>query len=531
MNHSSPPSASDLTDFRTTFFYDLRSGFVVFLLALPLSLGIATASGFPPLMGVVTAIIGGIFGGFLSGSPLSIKGPAAGLIVILAGCVEAFGGGVTGWQITLGVVVVAGIFQLIFGVLKWGRFVDLFPLSAIHGMLAAIGLIIIAKQIPVMLNVDPVHTAGKGPIELFKELPQIIAHADMKVGAIGIISFIIAMFWSRINHPVHKSVPAPLLVLIVAIPYSIIMELDKEAAEYTLVKIGSVYGQIGFNASFDPQGEWGTFIKFVLMICIVGSLESLLTVKAIDLLDPWKRKSNSNKDLVAVGAANTLCGLVGGLPMISEVARSSANIVQGGRSRWANIFHGLFLLISVVVMVPLIELIPNSALAALLIAVGIKLAHPSEFIHMKKVGLEQLAIFLCTIFFTLDHDLLFGIGAGMLLKFIIHLFRGMPIKSAFKAGLTTQESDDKTITVKFGKAAVFTNYISIRDLLRKIPEGKRIVLDLENTVLLDHSVMSNLETFCIDYAQTGGEVIYEHLDSMTPVSQYPTSSRRRKKSK
>ena len=526
-SHSNPPSDADLSGFRSTFSHDLRSGFVVFLLALPLSLGIAAASGFPPVMGVVTAIIGGLAGGMMSGCPLSIKGPAAGLIVIMANSVDAFGGGTIGWQITLGAVVVAGILQFLFGLLKWGRFVDLFPLSAIHGMLAAIGLIIVAKQIPVMLNVDPQLTAGKGPVALFAALPDLIGHFDAGAGTLGLISLVLAMGWGRIKHPVAKAIPAPLLVLIVAIPGSLFLNLGAEAPGHTLVKIGSVTGQLGLNASFDPHGAWGTFAKFVVMICLVGSLESLLTVKAIDLLDPWKRKSDSNRDLVAIGGANTLCGLVGGLPMISEVARSSANIAQGGRTTWANIFHGGFLLLAVALAVPLLELIPNSALAALLIVVGIKLAHPHELIHMKKVGTEQAAIFLCTIAVTLLEDLLVGIAAGMLLKLIIHWFRGLPLASTFRAHLEISESDE-AITLRFGPAAVFSNYLGIRDALLALPTGRRVILDLEQTVLLDHSVLSNLETFRSDYARSGGEVAFAHLDTMESTSANPLASRRRK---
>jgi MFS superfamily sulfate permease-like transporter len=477
-------------------------------------------------MGVVTAVIGGLLGGPLSGCPLSIKGPAAGLIVIIANSVEAFGGGTTGWQITLGAIVVAGLLQVLFGVFKWGRFVDLFPLSAIHGMLAAIGLIIIAKQIPVLLNLAPEHSAGKGPVALLLAIPEMIGHFDPKAGLIGLVSLALAMAWGLIKHPLAKAIPGPLLVLLFAIPASLVMNLAAEAPGHTLVKVGSLTEQLGFNASFNLQGQWGTFVKFVVMICLVGSLESLLTVKAIDLLDPWRRKSDSNRDLVAVGSANSLCGLLGGLPMISEVARSSANIAQGGRTTFANIFHGAFSLLAALLAVPVLELIPNSALAALLITVGLKLAHPRELVHMKKVGVEQAAIFLTTIVVTLVEDLLVGIAAGMVLKFLIHLFRGMPLGSTFKADLQIEEKDGETI-VHFGKAAVFTNLLAIKQALDELPSGRKIVLDLKETLLLDHSVLSSLETFRRDFSDAGGEVNFAHLESMTPISADPLASRRR----
>jgi MFS superfamily sulfate permease-like transporter len=343
---------------KENFAKDATSGFVVFLLALPLSLGIARASEFPPLMGVITAIIGGLVTTFFTGSQLTIKGPAAGLIVIVAGAVTEFGGGVEGWKLTLGVMVIAGLFQILFGVLKWGKFVDIFPLSAVHGMLAAIGLIIIAKQVPVLLNVDPSLVSGKGPLALFAAIPLFIQNLDPQVSIIGGISLVIMMGWPFVKHPALKQIPAPLLVLLLTIPLGMYMNLGSTAPAYTLVKVGNLIEQIGIKVDFSGISQAGIFVKYVIMVALVGSLESLLTVKAIDMLDPWKRKSDPNKDMIAIGIANTLSAVFGGLPMISEVARSSANVANGGRTRWANFFHGLFLLLSALLAYQVLELIP-----------------------------------------------------------------------------------------------------------------------------------------------------------------------------
>jgi MFS superfamily sulfate permease-like transporter len=290
--------------FKENLAKDATSGFVVFLLALPLSLGIAGASDFPPIMGVITAIVGGLLATFLTGSKLAIKGPAAGLIVIVAGAVSEFGGGTVGWQLALGVMVVAGLLQILFGVLKWGKFVDLFPLAAVHGMLAAIGLIIIAKQIPVMLNVDPQLMSGKGPFSLLAAIPEFLMNLDPRVSIIGGVSLFIMLGWGYIKHPLLKQIPAPLLVLLFAIPTGIYMDLNASAPAYTLVKVGKLADQIGINVDFSGWTQTGVFIKYVVMVALVGSLESLLTVKAIDLLDPWKRKSNPNKDLIAIGISS-----------------------------------------------------------------------------------------------------------------------------------------------------------------------------------------------------------------------------------
>ncbi len=510
---------------KENFSTDAMSGFIVFLLALPLSLGIAKASEFPPIMGLITAIIGGIVVSLFMGSRLTIKGPAAGLIVIVAGAVGEFGGGETGWHLALGAMVVAGIVQILFGVFKLGKLADFFPLSAIHGMLAAIGLIIIAKQIPVLLDVAPAMTKGKGPIALLASIPEFIMHLDPKATFIGVISLVIMLGWPFIKGPLKK-VPAPLVVLLIAIPAELMMDFQTTEPAYALVHIGNLLENVKINVDFAGFAQTGIFIKYVIMFALVGSLESLLTVKAIDMLDPYRRKSDTNKDLIAVGIGNTIAAILGGLPMISEVARSSSNVNNGAKTRWANFFHGFFILAFVLLASHLIELIPNTALAAMLITVGIKLAHPREFIHTFKIGKEQLAIFLVTIFFTLFEDLLVGIGAGMLLKIIIHMYHGASVTALFKAPVVVSFTDD-TYLVEIDKAAIFTNYLGIKSKLEAIPPGFKVIIDLKGTKLVDHSVMENLHHFEHDYTQSGGSVSIIGLDEHEPVSDHKLAARKK----
>ncbi|MFM2229519.1 MAG: hypothetical protein RL607_777 [Bacteroidota bacterium] len=519
--------ADGLAGLKECFKTDSISGFIVFLLALPLSLGIAKASEFPPLMGLITAIIGGLVVSFLMGSRLTIKGPAAGLIVIVAGAVAEFGGGEQGWHLALGAIVVAGIIQILFGVLKFGKLVDFFPLSAIHGMLAAIGLIIIAKQIPVLLDVDPAMTKGVGPLGLFAKIPEFFAHLDPKATVIGVLSLAIMMGWPYIKNKYIKMIPAPLMVLFVAIPAELMMDFQTTEPTYALVHIGNLLDNIKVNVDFGGMAQTGLFIKYVIMFALVGTLESLLTVKAIDLMDPFKRKSNANKDLIAVGVGNTLAGILGGLPMISEVARSSANVANGAKTRWANFFHGFFILAFVLLASHLIELIPNTALAAMLITVGIRLAHPKEFVHTFHIGKEQLLIFLITIFFTLYEDLLVGIAAGILLKMIIHAFNGTPLSSFFKAP-TEVSFEGHEYLVEISKAAVFTNFLGIKRKLEEIPSGFKVTIDLKNTKMVDHSVMESLEHFKHDYESIdGGVVSIIGLEEHQPLSEHKLAARKK----
>lgn len=526
-NHNVDPK-DGFAGLRENYMQDASSGFIVFLLALPLSLGIAKASDFPPIMGLITAIVGGMIVSFFAGSRLTIKGPAAGLIVIVAGAVAEFGGGETGWHLALGALVIAGLVQIIFGVLKLGKLMDFFPLAAIHGMLASIGLIIIGKQIPVLLDVNPALSQGKDPIALFVSIPEFILNWDPKATLIGLISLVIMIGWPLIKHQIIKKIPAPLVVLAIAIPTELIMNFQTTEPQYALVHIGNLIDNIHMNASFDGIAQTGTFIKFVIMFALVGSLESLLTVKAMDMLDPFKRKSNANKDLIAIGIGNTLVAFLGGLPLISEVARSSANIANGAKTRWANFFHGFFILICVLMASDLLELIPNAALAAMLISVGIKLAHPKEFMRTFEKGKEQLLIFMVTITVTLTVDLLVGIVAGILTEVLVNLLNGKPLGSIFKAPTEVSFTGDAYL-VEISDAAVFTNFLGIKRKLEAIPPTFQVTIDLSKTQLVDHSVMENLKRFKNDYEREGGTVTIIGLEDHHAVSSHKSAAHKRKK--
>lgn len=512
---------------KENFSTDAISGFIVFLLALPLSLGIAKASDFPPIMGLITAIIGGLVVSFFAGSRLTIKGPAAGLIVIVAGSVADFGGGETGWHLALGAMFVAAVLQILFGIFKFGKMADFFPLPAIHGMLAAIGIIIIAKQIPVLLNVNPALMAGQGPLQILGNLPEVIKNLDPRGTLIGLVSLAVMLGWPLIKWFNLRKIPAPLVVLLIAVPAELIMEFQTTEPAYALVHVRNLIENLHLNVDFGGLAQPGIFIKYVIMFALVGSLESLLTVKAVDILDPYKRKSDNNKDLIAVGIGNTITAVLGGLPMISEVARSSANVSNGAKTRWSNFFHGFFILAFVLLASRYIEMIPNAALAAMLISVGIKLAHPNEFISTFKVGREQLVIFLVTIVVTLGEDLLLGIMAGMLVKIIFHLVNGCPLSALFKAPVIISFAE-KDYLVEIDKAAVFTNYIRIKSRLESIPPGFHVTIDLKNTKLIDHSVMENLHHFKHEYESNGGTVRIVGFDKHTSLSDHALAARKRK---
>lgn len=534
--------ADGLAGMKQNFMADVSSGFMVFLLALPLSLGIAKASGFPnPIFGVVTAIIGGIIVSFLAGSRLTIKGPAAGLIVICSGSVEAFGGGETGWHLALGAIVVAAALQVLFGVFKIGSLADFFPGAAIHGMLAAIGLIIIIKQIPVLLGIDPSllkHASETDPgkmvgyetLPLAGHLPSLIPSSNMHIAIIGLVCLAIMFIFMFIKNPTLKKIPGPLVVLLFAIPMGAFWALGTDATigKYSLVKVGHITDILSkqfINVDFSGMSSHtGVFIQYVILYALIGSLESLLTVKAIDGLDPYHRKSNANKDLTALGIGNAVSGIIGGLPMISEVVRSSANVGFGAKTRWANFFHGVFLLVALIVAVPVIEMIPNAALAALLIFAGYRLASPKEFRLMLHIGTDQFIIFIVTIVMTLATDLLIGVGSGILLELLLNLFSGAKIANFFKSRSTVDDRGNQVI-VRVSGDALFSNYLGLKKVIYNLPKEKNVVLDLTACKVIDHTTLHALHSFQHDYQMEGGTAIVLDHENHKPKGKANTSTK------
>lgn len=540
----------DLAGFIKYFKYDFISGLLVFLIALPLCLGISIASGYPAIAGIFTAIIGSVVATLISNSELTIKGPAAGLIVIAIGCIEAFGGNgmVGGWteadtqayQAALAVGVVAAVLQTFFGVFRAGILGEFFPITVVHGMLSAIGVIIIAKQIPVALGVS---AAGE-PIELLQNVPTFIASANPAIAAIGLTSILIMFLWPRLGrkYPVLKVLPSPLIVLLVAIPMGMVFDLVWAQSpflqnhhyqlrdNYLVSMPDRVFGMFDSITTPDFSALQQPFAwQWVFMFFIIGSLESLLSAKAVDIIDPWKRKSNMDRDMVAVGAGNLCCALVGGLPMISEIVRSKANIDNGARTRFANLWHGMFLLVCVALIPMVLHRIPMAALAAMLIYTGFRLAHPNEFMNVLRIGREQFVIFGVTLISVLATDILVGIGIGIIAKFAVHIANGVPLRSLFNPEVQVISDDGQTVRLQAYKSAVFSNWIPLRlQIERKgLLDRKNVELDLSETELVDHSVMDKLRQMESDFEQQGLLFTVVGLDAHEPFADHAQSARRK----
>ena len=522
---------------------DLLSGFLVFLIALPLCLGIAMASGFPPMSGIISAIIGGLIVSRISGSFMTINGPAAGLIVVIVDAVQSLGqcDAMAGYRFTSAAIVVASVLQILLGVFKAGKLSAFFPSSVVHGMLAAIGIIIMAKQIHTLLGVKP---EAKTLLGTIAEIPHSIMEMNPEVSLIGLCGLVLLIIWSLIKQPTLKMIPAPLLVVMLGLALGQYFDLDHihqylflpdaKILPHHQFTIGPTFlvavpehFMAGFYFPDFSKIATSEFWVSVVTIWLVGSLESLLSATAVDKLDPYKRNSNLNRDLAAVGAGNLVAGMVGGLPMIAEIVRSSANVNNGAKTSWANFFHGALLLIFVALFPKLIHEIPLSSLAALLVFTGFRLASPSEFAKTLSVGLDNFAVFVVTIIGVIATDLLVGVAIGIVVELLIHISRGLKPSNVFSLAYHVKQTDSQTYHIAVSGAAVFSNFISLKSLLADFPEQKTVFFDLTEADLIDHTVMEFIHHFAEEYNHAGGKCEIVGLDDHHSYSDHHLAVRRK----
>lgn len=485
--------------------YDLPASIVVFFVAIPLCLGIALASGAPLFSGIIAGIVGGIVVGIASGSPLGVSGPAAGLAVIVFTSVAALGS----WPAFLMAVVLAGILQLILGFAKAGFVAYFFPSSVIKGMLTGIGLLIILKQIPHALGWDKdafgddsfFQADGENTVSaIFKAFDAFTPGAVL----IAAISLAVLILWDKVltkKHRIFQLLQGPIVVVILGIVMNSLFQsgvLNFTLAEDQVVRLPvssnlwEFFGQFtlpDFSAITNPE-VW----KVALVLAIVASLETLLSVEATDKLDPYKRVTPTNRELKAQGLGNVVSGLIGGLPLTQVIVRSSANISFGGKTKMSAILHGIFLLISAITIAGVLNMIPLASLAAILIMVGYKLAKPSLFKQMYKLGWEQFVPFVVTVAAILATDLLKGITVGMILGGFYALRHSYRNAYYMKDTVTSEEGHEVHHLVLAEEVAFF-NKASIIQALEAIPENSKVIIDCKNSKSIDYDVVELIQNY------------------------------------
>ncbi|MFN8300102.1 MAG: SulP family inorganic anion transporter [Chitinophagales bacterium] len=488
-------------DFRF-FKTDLLAGLVVFLVALPLCLGIALASGAPLFAGIIAGVIGGLVVGFFSNSQLSVSGPAAGLTAILVAAITSLGS----YEVFLLAVVLAGAFQILLGLARAGTISNYLPSNVIEGMLTAIGIIIILKQLPHAIGYDADNEGDFFFIEkgtghnTFSAVIDAINFSHPGAIIITLISIGILLAWNNVPALKKlKAVPGALVAVIVGV---LINEAFKAAgsklaiAQEHLVNLpvpdsfSAFIGQFSmpdFSAISNPQ-VW----ILAATIAAVASIETLLCIEAADKMDPLKRYTNSNMELKAQGIGNMLSGMLGGIPMTSVIVRTSANVNSGAKTKLATIFHGLFLLLAVVSVPMLLNKIPLACLAAILILIGYKLASPAVFKHMWSNGKFQFVPFIVTVVAVVFTDLLKGVGIGLAVSMFYILRTNMRVAYFFKK---EQHHQGETIHIDLAQEVSFLNKAAIKQTLGHLPENSKVVINAANSVYIDHDVVELIKDF------------------------------------
>ena len=496
---------------------DLLAAISVSLVALPLGLGIAVASGAEPISGLISAIIGGIVVTLFRGSHLAINGPAAGLIAVILGGIATLddGSGQT-FNYVLAAITIAGGLQVLLGLLKLGKVAEIIPSSVIQGIMVAIGIIIFASQIHVALGTT---TTFKNPIDKIIDVFYQVQNIHISIFIIALIGLLLLIFIPKIEVRLFQFFPASLWVLVVSIP--LVYLFNHLGGSFTIDKkfLINIPTNLADALMFPNFSRINTlnFWLVVISITLIASIQTLAMAKAVDKLDPYKRKSNLDKDLIGVGIGTMVSGAIGGLPIITVIVRSTVNIHNNARTKWSNFYHGLLLIVFLIVLAPVIKLVPLAALAAILVHIGFKLASPDVFKQIYSMGIEQILFMVTTTVITLYTDLLIGILCGTIFTLLVHiLLARMPIEDFFKlfikSGSSLIKKSDGTYSLKIRGIANFLAVFKLKKLTNQIPSGANVKINMSKARLVDLTFMESAIEFLRYQNDTGGNVVIEGLD-------------------
>lgn len=527
---------------------DMFAGFIVALVSVPLSLGIALASGAPPICGITSEIIAGLIFPVLGGAYVTVSGPAAGLAPVLFASISALGHGnmETGYRMVLGVIMIAGIVQILLTYLKAAKFSYLLPRSAISGMLAAIGLLIIAKQIPNFIG----HKYDAHEFfPIIVETPSRLAVMDWSVFSTSLICLALLFVLPKLKMPVIKHIPAHLAVVMVGIALGQLFHLSPAMLVDIPRELTNSIVFPDFSMLFSDLTLIPTIVLAVFALTFVDGTESLATIRAVDQLDPHRRKSNPHKTLFAMGVSNICSSLIGGLTIIPGIIKSSTGIVAGGKTAWVNFYNAIFLILFLLVFGDLIRLIPIACLSAVLVHIGYKLAGPHKWQEVFDLGFDQVLIFTSTVVATLMSDLLVGIGVGIAIKIAVLMYYSMrahadhlhgshdflqslycSFVSLFKNPISDVKRYGERAEVVFTGPVTCFNNLGVRSVLEDVVRyHKDVRLCMASSVaILDHSSSVYLDTLKRDCARLGlAELSTEGLEDLPCCSKNVTSLRHR----
>ena len=519
---------------------NIFSGFVVSLIALPLGLGLAIASEAPPIAGIIAAIAGGVVVSILGGSHLTITGPGNGLVIVILSAIVGMGEGdlYQGYLFTLAAIMLSGLLLFIFGVFRLGALSEFFPSTALQGMLAAIGVGILAKQFHVMLGFTDVKGNTISQLILIpNSIKNLLANPSNELilaACIGVLSLSFLFLYARIRNSVFQLIPAPMWVVIASIGvmyyYDLVLKTPEVLGSNLMITLPE-----NLMASL-PRPDFSKilsseFMGYTLSITLVAVIESLLSIKAVDKLDPLKRRSNINKDLRALGIATGISGFFGGLNVVTVIARSSVNVNNGGNNRSANFFHAAFLVVFILLFAKQIQKIPMPALAAILVYTGYRLATPENLFRIYKIGKEQAIIFLTTLVATLLTSLTTGILLGILTTLLVHVFLNKSgvlfSRNWLKPNVLMyleEETGNYYVSVK--NFCSFLNFFKLKAKLDEIPPSEHAIIDFSLCEFVDHTVMEGLNDYSRSFSRQGGFFEIIGLDVHEAKTEHPFAIRK-----
>ncbi|MCH1454071.1 MAG: SulP family inorganic anion transporter [Flavobacteriaceae bacterium] len=519
---------------------NIFSGFVVSLIALPLGLGLAIASEAPPIAGIIAAIAGGVVVSILGGSHLTITGPGNGLVIVILSAIVGMGEGdlYQGYLFTLAAIMLSGLLLFIFGIFRLGALSEFFPSTALQGMLAAIGVGILAKQFHVMLGFTDVKGNTISQLILIpNSIKNLLANPSNELilaACIGVLSLSFLFLYARIRNSVFQLIPAPMWVVIASIGvmyyYDLVLKTPEVLGSNLMITLPE-----NLMASL-PRPDFSKilsseFMGYTLSITLVAVIESLLSIKAVDKLDPLKRRSNINKDLRALGIATGISGFFGGLNVVTVIARSSVNVNNGGNNRSANFFHAAFLVVFILLFAKQIQKIPMPALAAILVYTGYRLATPENLFRIYKIGKEQAIIFLTTLVATLLTSLTTGILLGILTTLLVHVFLNKSgvlfSRNWLKPNVLMyleEETGNYYVSVK--NFCTFLNFFKLKAKLDEIPPSEHAIIDFSLCEFVDHTVMEGLNDYSRSFSRQGGFFEIIGLDVHEAKTEHPFAIRK-----
>ncbi len=504
---------------------DLLASVFVFVIALPFCFSVAFGAELPIVSGLITAIVGGLVINFIGGASMSIKMPTIGLVPIIIWGIHHLGAGYpdAGLELWLAVLVLAGIFQVMFGLARVGDLLALIPDVVIYGLLSTIALDIFARQLHYLVGVVP---ESEGAFQLLLEFPSnLIYNSNLDIVFISVVCLTV-LFISTTFRKRHESIfPVSLAVLLVAAVMGWYLDIgNKDGSHYLLLDSGTLLTSNLHLPEFSRIYSWEA-LEVALVVALFSSLESLLNVKSVEALDFYRRKSIINQELIALGFGNILCGLLGGMPMSSSMVQSATNINSGARTRWSGFFVAIYLGVFFILFTSMLGYLPWVVFSAVLVYLCHNLLSKRLISNIKEIGKDQLVIYACTMLFTLFGGLLIGLLAGWVCSLLVSLYLGATLKSLFVATVKVVNFSNGHSKIAIKSPAVASNYLSIRRQISKIPKGNQIYMDFSKSDVVDYSLMELIYHHPYNYNTTEGSIELQGIEDHESISEHPLSSR------